>query len=50
MRYIIEKNGPVDLSCLGTQGPKPIHWACRKGHSAIVQLLLKVDEIYKYLE
>lgn len=42
MRYLIEQNGPVDLSCLGTQGPRPIHWACRKGHSAIVQLLLKV--------
>lgn len=42
MRYLIERNGPVDLPCLGTQGPRPIHWACRKGHSALVQLLLKV--------
>ncbi|KAL0111526.1 hypothetical protein PUN28_013021 [Cardiocondyla obscurior] len=41
MRYLIERSGPVDLPCLGTQGPRPIHWACRKGHSAIVQLLLK---------
>lgn len=44
MRYLIERNGPVDLPCLGTQGPRPIHWACRKGHSAIVQLLLKVQK------
>lgn len=44
MRYLIERSGPVDLPCLGTQGPRPIHWACRKGHSAIVQLLLKVHE------
>jgi ankyrin repeat protein len=42
MRYLIERSGPVDLPCLGTQGPRPIHWACRKGHSVIVQLLLKV--------
>lgn len=50
MRYLVEKNGPVDLSCLGTQGPKPIHWACRKGHSAIVQILLKVRiKIYVYV-
>ena len=42
MRYLVERNAPVDLSCLGTQGPRPIHWACRKGHSAVVQLLLSV--------
>jgi len=47
MRYLIERSGPVDLPCLGTQGPRPIHWACRKGHSVIVQLLLKV-QIEKY--
>lgn len=32
----------MDLSCLGTQGQRPIHWACRRGHAAIVQVLLKV--------
>lgn len=48
MRYLIERNGPVDLPCLGTQGPRPIHWACRKGHSAIVQLLLKVHKERSY--
>ena len=42
MRYLVERNAPVDLSCLGTQGPRPIHWTCRKGHSAIVQILLQV--------
>lgn len=33
MRYLVERNAPVDLRCLGTQGPRPIHWACRKGHA-----------------
>lgn len=40
MRFLIERS-PVDLPCLGTQGPRPIHWACRKGHAAVVQLLLQ---------
>lgn len=31
MRFIIDKSAPIDLPCLGTQGPRPIHWACRKG-------------------
>lgn len=26
MRYLVERNAPVDLPCLGTQGPRPIHW------------------------
>lgn len=34
MRYLIERNAPIDLRCLGTQGPRPIHWACRKGHTS----------------
>lgn len=42
MRYLVERAAPVDLSCLGTQGPRPIHWACRKGHTAVVQVLLQV--------
>jgi ankyrin repeat protein len=42
MRYLVERSAPVDLSCLGTQGPRPIHWACRKGHAAVVQVLLSV--------
>ncbi|KAK5643123.1 hypothetical protein RI129_006968 [Pyrocoelia pectoralis] len=41
MRYFIDRGAPVDLPCLGTQGPKPIHWACRKGHAAVVQVLLQ---------
>lgn len=31
MRFFIDKGAPIDLPCLGTQGPRPIHWACRKG-------------------
>lgn len=34
MRYLVESNAPIDLRCLGTQGPRPIHWACRKGHAS----------------
>lgn len=41
MRYLVERNAPIDLRCLGTQGPRPIHWACRKGHAAVVQILLQ---------
>uniref|UniRef100_A0ABD2W6N1 Palmitoyltransferase n=1 Tax=Trichogramma kaykai TaxID=54128 RepID=A0ABD2W6N1_9HYME len=40
-RFLLERGAPLDLPCLGTQGPRPIHWACRKGHSAVVQLLLR---------
>ncbi|XP_065210396.1 uncharacterized protein Patsas [Planococcus citri] len=40
VQFLVEKHVPVNLSCFGTQGPKPIHWACRKGHSRIVALLL----------
>lgn len=31
MRFMIDRGAPIDLPCLGTQGPRPIHWACRKG-------------------
>lgn len=41
MRYLVERNINVDLPCLGTQGPRPIHWACRKGHASVVQVLLQ---------
>lgn len=41
MRYLIERSAPIDLPCLGTQGPRPIHWACRKGHAAVVQIMLQ---------
>lgn len=41
MRYLIERSAPIDLPCLGTQGPRPIHWACRKGHAAVVQVMLQ---------
>lgn len=37
----MDRGAPIDLPCLGTQGPRPIHWACRKGHAAVVQVLLQ---------
>jgi ankyrin repeat protein len=40
MRLLVERNAPIDLPCLGTQGPHPIHWAARKGHTNIIQVLL----------
>lgn len=42
MRYFVDSGAPIDLPCLGTQGPRPIHWACRKGHADVVQVLLQV--------
>ena len=45
LRYLIEKNAPIDLPCLGIQGPHPIHWAARKGHTAIIQLLLQTGQV-----
>lgn len=41
MRYLVERSINVDLPCLGTQGPRPLHWACRKGHASVVQVLLQ---------
>uniref|UniRef100_A0A1B0APU2 Uncharacterized protein n=1 Tax=Glossina palpalis gambiensis TaxID=67801 RepID=A0A1B0APU2_9MUSC len=41
MRYLIEHSAPIDLPCLNKQGPRPIHWACRKGHAAVVQVMLQ---------
>lgn len=35
MHYLVKRNAPIDLGCLGTQGPRPIHWACRKGHAGM---------------
>lgn len=45
LRYLIEKNAPIDLPCLGIQGPHPIHWAARKGNTAIIQLLLQTGQV-----
>ena len=50
MRYLVERAAPVDLPCLGTQGPRPIHWACRKGHTAVVQVLLQVNITFVYFK
>lgn len=41
MRFIIDRAAPIDLPCLGTQGPRPIHWACRKGISVYLVLLVQ---------
>lgn len=42
MRYIVDRGAPIDLPCLGTQGPRPIHWACRKGNKVINKNLKKI--------
>lgn len=51
MRYLVERNAPVDLRCLGTQGPRPIHWACRKGHAGkLIQwhsILIDIKSMFK---
>ena len=43
IQLLVENDVPVNLSCFGTQGPKPIHWACRKGHCAVIAALLHVS-------
>ena len=43
IQILVENGVPVNLSCFGTQGPKPIHWACRKGHCAVIAALLHVS-------
>ena len=40
IQFLLRHNIAVDSSCLGTQGPKPIHWACRKGHTSVIAALL----------
>lgn len=42
IQLFIQNKLPVNLSCFGTQGPKPIHWACRKGYSGVIAILLYV--------
>ena len=43
IQLLIRNDIPVNVSCFGTQGPKPIHWACRKGHCAVIANLLHVS-------
>lgn len=45
LRYLVARGVTVDMSCYGIQGSKPVHWACRKGHTAAVQVLLQVYRI-----
>ncbi len=40
-RYIVERGGKIDLHSNNNQGPRPIHWASRNGHVAVVDLLLE---------
>jgi hypothetical protein len=42
MFYLFEWCTPVDLSRLVTQGLHPFLWNCRKGHTAVVLVLLLV--------
>nr|XP_040568396.1 probable protein S-acyltransferase 23 isoform X2 [Lepeophtheirus salmonis] len=39
-RHMISKYGVLDLHSDNSQGPRPIHWASRNGHVAIVDLFL----------
>lgn len=42
MRYLVERNAPVDLPCLGTQGPRPIHWVSTLFLSTIESVKSKI--------
>ncbi len=37
----------LDLHSDNGQGPRPIHWASRNGHVAVVDMLLSVREPFK---
>jgi len=39
-RYLVQKQGKIDLHSNNGQGPRPIHWASRNGHVAVVDILL----------
>ena len=41
-RYIVSKCAMLDLHSDNGQGPRPIHWASRNGHVAVVDMLLSV--------
>ena len=39
-RFLVQNRGNVDHHSNNGQGPRPIHWASRNGHVAIVDILL----------
>ena len=41
-RYMLAKGAKLDLHSENGQGPRPIHWASRNGHVAVVDILLSV--------
>lgn len=43
LRYLTARGITVDMSSYGIQGSKPVHWACRKGHTFAVQVLLQAS-------
>ncbi|XKL61398.1 hypothetical protein PGB90_008455 [Kerria lacca] len=45
IQILINNNIPIDLSCFGTQGPKPIHWACRRAHNGIIAANVDINVI-----
>ena len=46
-RYIVSKCAMLDLHSDNGQGPRPIHWASRNGHVAVVDMLLSVRHTFK---
>ena len=42
-RYMLAKGARLDLHSENGQGPRPIHWASRNGHVAVVDILLSVN-------
>ena len=45
---MLAKGARLDLHSENGQGPRPIHWASRNGHVAVVDILLSVRIFYKY--
>ena len=40
---MLAKGARLDLHSENGQGPRPIHWASRNGHVAVVDILLSVS-------
>lgn len=39
--YLISNKVTDKINKMIFKGPRPIHWACRKGHASVVQVLLQ---------
>ena len=51
IRYMLAKGARLDLHSENGQGPRPIHWASRNGHVAVVDILLSVSNfLWKELD